>query len=291
MQKINLFFMTIFFLLITGCSGTPTSVAEMHNTSPEVKLLKDGTIKYKGFINFIGYELLKDIYDVSPLKAKPTTILIESTAGIEYAGIMIGRFIHENNIDIIVEKYCSTPCSSYIFPAARKKYLKNKGMLLFVSNLFPYRIAGKKLNSKEMISYLDTAKVQLVPSTQTIKKTALSISTTKYFPEYNKYCKEIDLVKTTTADEAKELMKNVIISCEKYRTKQNNIFYHLINVNPKLQTIGAEYFEEIQSKNIVFFTYDNASLKKLNINNIHYDKEWDPTDNVTYKKTAQISID
>lgn len=52
------------------------------------------------------------------------TVHIDSSGGTTSVGRKIGTWIHENDIDVIVENWCFSSCANYIFTAAKNKTLK-----------------------------------------------------------------------------------------------------------------------------------------------------------------------
>jgi hypothetical protein len=51
-------------------------------------------------------------------------LVIDSTGGEVEAGIALGQWVNDNNIDVIVEGYCLSSCANYVFPAGRQKIIR-----------------------------------------------------------------------------------------------------------------------------------------------------------------------
>ena len=57
-------------------------------------------------------------------KTVSNTVKIDSSGGTSAIGRKIGTWIHENDIDVVVENWCFSSCANYIFTAAKNKTIK-----------------------------------------------------------------------------------------------------------------------------------------------------------------------
>lgn len=78
-----------------------------------------GGLDEKIIDNFIKIAKTKDI----------KTLVITSPGGSIAAGVALGRWVYENQVDIEVDRVCMSSCANYVFPAGKMKTI-NKGALI-----------------------------------------------------------------------------------------------------------------------------------------------------------------
>lgn len=119
-MKKNLSIITFSFL--TAC----TNQMSPPFPSPAVSI-KDDTLIYDGMITSTG--ALKALRLVRNNQNEITKMQITSPGGMIEAGIELGYFIKENNLDLIITKLCFSACANYLLPAAHHVKIE-KGTLL-----------------------------------------------------------------------------------------------------------------------------------------------------------------
>lgn len=303
--------------LITGCSSNKgsdakTLIAKM-NQSPDVSLLKDGTILYRGLITFTGYELLKLEYEQAQSPRTQAKIRIKSLGGYSFAGMLIGDFIHKNKIPIIIDQYCFSACANYIFPASPQKTMHNNALV----GLHPGRQLSlnkeKFLTREELLAEYDEAllyddiNVSVVlkgkkdkgdngkkahnKNNKDIKPVEVA-KVIKYFPEYQSYCGKPTFETLPSRNDALVKLKQYKIKCFDYEDKVHQAFYQKLGVNPQYPHFGEAKLKKAQNENelaIKFFYYDAASIKKLGINDVNFPKNWDPSKNSQYETMVEVT--
>ncbi len=85
--------------------------------------LGNGELNYMGGLNEDANKRLFALYD--SLASKPTVLSIRSVGGPVNAGIALGRWVRERQLDIKVLEFCFSSCANYVFPAARRKVVSN----------------------------------------------------------------------------------------------------------------------------------------------------------------------
>lgn len=85
--------------------------------------LGNGELNYMGGLNEDANKRLFALYD--SLASKPTVLSIRSVGGPVGAGIALGRWVRERQLDIKVLEFCFSSCANYVFPAARRKVVSN----------------------------------------------------------------------------------------------------------------------------------------------------------------------
>ena len=82
----------------------------------------ESTLFYRGGINSRAYRQF-----LCAIKGKEDsikTVQIDSSGGTTTIARKIGNWIHENDIDVVVENWCFSSCANYIFTAAKNKTIK-----------------------------------------------------------------------------------------------------------------------------------------------------------------------
>ena len=116
MKKSLLLFAAI-SVLISCAALSPsagTRVAEI--------LVQDATVIYRGPISRESNARLFELVEATG--AMPETLVITSKGGETFAGIELGRWVFENNLDVTITAYCMSSCANYVFPAGNKKVLE-----------------------------------------------------------------------------------------------------------------------------------------------------------------------
>lgn len=58
-------------------------------------------------------------------ETKPTILSIRSPGGNTDLGMELGKWVHQNHLDVKVMEVCFSSCANYVFPAARRKIVSN----------------------------------------------------------------------------------------------------------------------------------------------------------------------
>ena len=221
-----------------------------------------GQISYKGPINIAAYEKIKSIYDDA--KKKPTKLKINSLGGSSLAGILIGRFIHENSLDVIVDKNCHSSCANFVFTAAREKVISHHALIVFHGGSFQKNIKRQRI-------LLIEGEVQKIPiSFNNQGKEAIAsfsdneLKISKYFPKYENSCSKDYLISTDIFIEKR------VEKCTAFLQNIERNFYIMLNVDPMISYYGQqnEYEELYKSYKYIGFYYDLDSLSNMGVKNI-----------------------
>jgi len=102
-------------------AGTVPQVLSESNSGPSAEeaaiTIEDRTVTYVGKISDQNAEQL-----LNRVKGKNlTTLVINSGGGEINAGMKIGSWVFDNQIDVIVDGVCMSSCANYVFPAGRFK--------------------------------------------------------------------------------------------------------------------------------------------------------------------------
>lgn len=307
------------FAFITGCSSTKVVKSEdvfaQTAKTPDVSLLKNGTILYRGYINFDGYELLKAEYEKAiAQKQQHPFIRIKSNGGYSLAGMKIGEFIRENHLIVMVDEYCLSACAHYIFPSAFEKQMHKNALVGLHATRSLSLNKDKLLTYQEQLAEYEQAlfdeditvnvkvKGQSKKSTQVLSKKQQLIkdekkkiekAVKKYFPDFLSACKETIFASPPSREQALSTLKANKIRCHEYKQAEDLRFYKQIGVNPEFKSLGLNKLKQIQAQQnpkVEFFYYDAASLKALGVDEVIYPKNWQASKNPISKKMVEITL-
>ena len=61
-------------------------------------------------------------------------LVITSNGGEVEAGIALGEWVFEHQLDVEIEKYCLSSCANYVFPAGRNKFIRAGAVVAWHGN-------------------------------------------------------------------------------------------------------------------------------------------------------------
>jgi hypothetical protein len=224
-----------FIIIITTCylSGCTTILKSVREH--QFIYIKGNELVYAGSINEQGYTKLKNEYNQSLVR--PTTLRISSSGGNEQFGILMGRWVYENKLNVKVIKKCHSSCANYIFPAGNTKFLgKNALISWHGSSYFDGAIQGNiRLITEKAIVELRRKGKKITQK----EEEEIALSVKKQFGEY-----------------APAIKKNL------------TQFYQLIKVNPMLPNYGYYQHSLNTEDKYKRFTYSLEGLGLMGLKNI-----------------------
>lgn len=147
-------------VLVSGCATMPSKFSQ-----PATVTWDEDGIVYKGVID-ARYVLeairLAEMKNISTLK-------ISSGGGDVEAGIELGYWIRENNIEVIIDGVCFSSCANYVFTAANKVVVKSGAIVgwhggafqkgnwyknSWYEYLIPNRVKSKSLYVDSLLEFL-----------------------------------------------------------------------------------------------------------------------------------------
>ena len=107
-----------------GSTPTPTSDPDSEpgfwiEPDPASISAEGDTVTIDGFVDFDAYSRLLNA--VRGREDEITTLRITSDDGYVAEAILIGLWVHDNEIDVIVDESCFSACANYIFTAGKTK--------------------------------------------------------------------------------------------------------------------------------------------------------------------------
>jgi len=101
--------------LLTGCS-----YINIWQEKEEIVIVSSDTLKFKAYTSIANAK--KAITLIRNNKTPIKTIIVNSNGGDVKGGMLLGRFIYKNKLNLIVNKNCFSSCANYLFTAA---YIKD----------------------------------------------------------------------------------------------------------------------------------------------------------------------
>lgn len=137
------------FILILGICGCTSGVDYKNSQIDNLNVrIENGNLIYNGSIsetaNKIIFRAFKDA------ESKPNRLVISSTGGDIEAGIALGQWVKQNNLDVEVSNICASSCANYVFPAAKTKYLRKDSILLWHGSAWQSWDVEEKLRSSHL---------------------------------------------------------------------------------------------------------------------------------------------
>lgn len=113
-------------VLLVACAG--------HSSRPEadgqVTVSVDGaTLTYRGPLHKEGVAELLDA--AAAAREPPRTLVITSTGGDIEAGMQLGNWIFDRELDVHIPEYCISSCANYVFTAGKHKVLGPTALVIW----------------------------------------------------------------------------------------------------------------------------------------------------------------
>ena len=113
-----------------GSTPTPTPNPEagtwVESTPAQIAVEVD-TVVVDGYIDHDAYSRFRTA--IRGNEDEITTLKITSDDGVIDPAILIGRWVHDNEIDVVVEKSCLYVCANYIFVAGKNKVIEESAIV------------------------------------------------------------------------------------------------------------------------------------------------------------------
>ena len=118
-----------------GSTSTPTPDPQLESESdlwveppPAIITVEDDTVIIDGYIEPNAYSRFRTA--IRGIEDEITTLKITSDEfGFVESATLIGLWIHDNDIDVIVEKACFHVCANYIFTAGKNKIIEDGALV------------------------------------------------------------------------------------------------------------------------------------------------------------------
>ncbi len=115
-----------------GSTPTPTPDPDSESgfwIDPEPALIsvEGDTVTIDGFIDFDAYPRL--LNTIRGKEDEITTLRITSDDGFVEEATLIGLWVHDNEIDVIVDESCFSACANYIFTAGENKIIEASALV------------------------------------------------------------------------------------------------------------------------------------------------------------------
>jgi ATP-dependent protease ClpP protease subunit len=118
----------VFSFLVIGCTSLK-DVGESSQNSKATVGIEDGQLIYKGEITETSNNVIFSLFRAAELK--PNRLLISSQGGEIGAGMDLGQWVKDNDLDVEIIRVCASSCANYVLPAANTKYLRKDSVLIW----------------------------------------------------------------------------------------------------------------------------------------------------------------
>jgi hypothetical protein len=248
-----------------------------------VNRLNSGVIQYFGPIDIERVEKFKQLYRPGD------RLLVNSNGGSLYAGIEMGKFIHQNRMTVEVADLCISSCANYVFLAGETKVLNKNSLVVFHGG-------PKQANFLSLMQQADASNAE--PGTTfgradyegVVTIESASAQRQALASNYGNPCDIGEIL-------------NAYGNCEVFTAEQQlqflidleNRLYREINPNmdrdiPYLGQIG-DYEQLYLAYQYYGFFYNIESLEKLGVSNVYTkDGEWSPQNNPLYDKVYEVVV-
>lgn len=288
-HKLNNPLKLILFIFI---SFTFCNIAHIHANDIEessIKIDDNGDIYFKGDITFLGYQQFVNLYQTA--QVKPNKLRINSLGGDGLAGILLGRFIHQHGLTVVVSDYCMSSCANFVFTASPHIILDKNALIVFHGSF-----NQENLVSKLTIWYEDELKKKPHKDQQENNESSISFLTGtekslsfNYYPLYQKSCSIIGFQK-----QQRILPHEMAVTCARYLRQQEDDFFHKVQVDSKISIWGQVgiYTKIYEGYQYIGFYYPLDDLKELGIKQISIKENatWSPYANPYYFQVYPVSL-
>ncbi len=226
-------------LLLLAVAGPGFSDVIHGNPSAEEPTItiEGTTVIYLGKISEQNVELFLETVRGKKL----TTLLIASSGGEINAGMMMGSWVFDNHIDVVVEKMCMSSCANYVFTAGRHK----------------------TINPGSIVAWHGSILQEFLMSDEDIR--VLVIQTFDKLPESEK--EKMDL---------QEMIRKSIEQMKEYRvesTRRQAMFFKKIGVDESVCLIGNEEYGAED-----FFILSVKDMERFGIRHVQAPNDYEQID-------------
>ena len=232
-------------------SPEPTPTPDEHgiiwyDPIPATITVEDSTIIFVGDIELETY---RDFLDaVRGKENQITTIRVNSPGGITDQGILIGQWIFDHEIDVIVEEQCFSSCANYVFTAGKNKIIEKDAIVGWHGSeqQEPFIAAGLGLTMREL--------------------------------HVRNYDRRKEFGGPLTPNESKEeYVENMLKYDEYERVDDESEFLEKIGVNLYLMVYGflPDQFDYYMTEQTEFggWTFSIEDMAKFGVHNVTYEGE------------------
>ena len=151
------------FLIITSSSCIFAGTTLDPSAEKAVIVLDGSQVTYAGKINADNIERFLHMVAGKPV----SELIIASSGGEINAGMKMGEWVFDHQVDIVIERMCMSSCANYVFTAGRKKTInKNSivawhGSILQANGLSDEDLRAAAIKGYELLSENDKKKIDI----------------------------------------------------------------------------------------------------------------------------------
>lgn len=115
------------YILLFCWVGAVQVYAEESSPQLNIRWESKNALFFMGQTSIENLEALKHVAEERPESLK--TLIVSSGGGDPLGGIEFGKFIRDNQLEVVVRDACLSSCANYIFPAAKKKIVEKDAVV------------------------------------------------------------------------------------------------------------------------------------------------------------------
>jgi hypothetical protein len=121
----NRLFYALLFFLVTSSASVFAETANNPSAEEATIVFEGTTVTYSGKITDKNIERFLDTVNGK----KVSVLIIASSGGEVNAGMIMGEWVFDNHVDIVVERMCMSSCANYVFTAGRHKTINENSIV------------------------------------------------------------------------------------------------------------------------------------------------------------------
>lgn len=224
--------------------------------------LVDGDLVYDGKLSEEGVAKIISLHRSTPVK--PVTLVIRSTGGSSYAGLVLGRYVFDFQLTVRVVDYCGSSCANYVFPAGRRKLIDRGSVIWWHGSMASRSWEIPGTTERHTCRSKDACGAELA-----------AVVKDKF------RCKSA----ATCTQEKAEVMRFFEVDFEPLKRNERE-FFELIGVDASLATYG----NDTVACNCVW-TFDLSDLRKFGVYNVTVEAGRHLKETAESKATLKEAID
>jgi len=134
---------SILTLILPSCSTQLSTDVQTDSSKADSSVwLEGGTARYVGTISNDNNTRLFNIFE----EDRFNRLHIRSNGGPVEDGIVLGKWVWKNGIEIYIDGVCASSCANYVLPAAKKVHLSSESVLLWHGSSYQPDVSKAVIN-------------------------------------------------------------------------------------------------------------------------------------------------
>lgn len=261
-KRVSFIFAHALWLALEGAASAQpiaeTPALDVTNIVTKVRLTAE-RIEYSGLITHEANAGVFELYQSAD--PKPQALLIESQGGSADAGMELGAWLFENDIQVQIDTYCFSSCANYVFPSGRTRLLAPHASLMWHGGV------TQPISPEELADVLDEILAGL--------------------PDEERH----QLLESHSRDELKGQLQQSLIAI----VARETYFFRKLGIDQRITTLGHLYERELLKGEAYYMGWDFSleDMARLGIRDITIKggQAWEPVFPVRGRKIYRIRLD